>query len=92
MLRYDDPEYGGEQMKLARADAKRALASLTKTPEEKIRIVMGLFPGGTTHEGPSEFIEAAELARELQDKTGIINCGRCYAPERCIGYGICRRV
>jgi len=91
MLRYDDPNYGGEQMKQARADAQRALTDMTKTPEERIRIVVGLFPGGTPHEGPSEWVKAAELAREIQDKTEVINCGRCYSPESCIAYKVCRR-
>ena len=91
MLRYDDPNYGGEQMKQARADARRALADMTKTPEERVRIVIGLFPGGNLTEGPSEYLEAEQLARHLQDKTEVINCGRCFSPEKCIGYKVCRR-
>jgi hypothetical protein len=91
-LRYDDPEYGGESMKQARATAREALDNPDLTSRGQIQVVMQVLPGGTTSDGPSEYVEAADLARELQDQSPIINCGACYAPEHCIAECRCRRV
>lgn len=90
MLRYDDPNYGGEQMKEARRHAREVLENPEIPNVEKVRRIMGIFPGGNHYEGPTEYVKAVEIARQLQE-IPVINCGRCFAPEKCIAEKFCRR-
>lgn len=91
VLYYDDPEYGNGSLVELRAEAAKILGDLTKTPEERVRLVVNIFPGGNHHYGPTEWIKAHDLAMELQDRSPIINCGACYKPEECVAYKRCRR-